>query len=161
LTGDVPGFVIHGQPRTKKTSNRVVTVGPMCRTCGKRTGFPKVLPSEAYVEWEMAALRECVTIKAALSARGWELPIVGPVSVEAHIYLTPAADGKLRRDVGDVAGFIQAIGDMLEAAGIIANDRQIEDWDGTRRHADGVDPRVEVFITVLESVPVQESLLCP
>lgn len=148
---DVPGFVIHGAPRSKKNSPRVVNIGPMCRTCGKRGGFPKVLPSLAYEEWEAAALRECMMIKPKLIAAGIELPILHPVGVEALIYRD--------RNVGDLSNFLEAIGDMLQAAGIIQDDKQIEDWDGSRRLKDAANPRVEIFISILEEIPIQESLL--
>ena len=119
------GFAIRGAPRSKKNSPRVFNNGPMCRTCGKRGGFPKVLPSLAYEEWEAAALRECLVIAPKLRAAGVDLPIVHPVGIEALIYRD--------RNVGDLSNFLEAVGDMLQAAGIIKDDRQIEDWDGSRR----------------------------
>ena len=162
---EIPGFVLRAEhPRTKKNSGRVITIpnkgARRCYACGHMPGFPKVLPSEAYERWEAACLRECFGIKAKLAQRSVVLPITAPISIEAHIYLTPAATGQLRKDCGDVAGFHQAIGDMLQEAGIIADDRQIEDWDGTRRHADTINqPRVEIYITVVGAAPpVQEKL---
>lgn len=159
----IPGFVIRGQARTKKNSPRVITIptkgARRCHACGHMPGFPKVLPSEAYETWEQSALRECLVIMPALRARGIELPITAPISVEALIYLEPRADGQMRMDVGDVSGFIDAIGDMLQACGIIANDRQIEHWDGTRRLLDRDNPRVEIYIETLGSeMPTQEVL---
>jgi Holliday junction resolvase RusA-like endonuclease len=148
----VPGFVIHGPPRTKKNSQRIVSIGPMCRTCGKRGGFPKVLPSEAYEQWQSAALRECVPIKIALLRCGFVLPISDPISVEALIYR--------ERNVGDLSNYLEAVGDMLQAAGIITDDKIIEDWDGSRRLKDAADPRVGIYITILEEIPIQESLPC-
>ena len=125
----IPGFVIRGRPTTKKTSNRVVRIpkkgAHRCPKCGDMPGFPKVLPSEQYERWEAAAMDQFGPIKAELVRRGVSLPITGLVSVEALIYR--------ERNTGDVAGFIQAIGDVLQEGGIVANDRQIEDWDGTRR----------------------------
>jgi len=145
---EIPGFIIHNAPRTKKNSSRVVNIGPMCRTCGRRGGFPKVLPSEAYEQWEAAAIRESMVIKAKLRAMGVDLPIMAPISVEALIYR--------ERDTGDAVGYYQAVGDMLQEAGIIKDDRLIEDWDGSRRLIDRVNPRVEIYIRVLEGA--QENL---
>ena len=165
LTGqELPGFVIRGCPRTKKTSNRVITIpqkgAHRCRACGHMAGFPKVLPSEAYERWEKSALEQSLEVMAALRARGVELPIREPVSVEALVYTVPTAAGAMRADVGDVAGYYQAIGDMLQAAGILADDRQIEDWDGSRRLVDAAEPRVEIYITIVgPAAPVQESLI--
>jgi len=149
---EVPGFAIHGAPRTKKNSPRIVNIGPMCRACGKRGGFPKVLPSLAYEEWESAALRECMAIKPKLRAAGVELPIVAPIGIEALVYRD--------RAVGDLSNYLEAVGDMLQAAGIIQDDKQIEDWDGSRRLKDANNPRVEIFITILQEIPVQEVLIC-
>lgn len=148
---DVPGFAVHGAPRSKKNSPRVVNIGPMCSKCGKRGGFPKVLPSLAYEEWEKAALAECVGIKAMLRAAGVELPISAPIGVEALIYRD--------RNVGDLSNFLEAVGDMMQEAGIITDDKIIEDWDGSRRLIDRSNPRVEIYITILDEIPVQEKLL--
>jgi Holliday junction resolvase RusA-like endonuclease len=151
---EIPGFVIVGPPRTKKTSNRVVTIpkkgSHRCRLCGKIPGFTKVLPSEAYEEWEKAALSQCYGIKAELARRGVALPLVTSVSIEALIYRQQAS--------GDAAGYYQAIGDMLQVAGILKDDKQIEDWDGSRRLKDAIRPRVEIYISVVEEVSVQEEL---
>lgn len=151
---EIPGFVITGPPRTKKTHNRVIHIpqkgSRACPACGHRRSFPKVLPSEAYEVWEETALSQCLIIKRRLADRGVVLPLAGMVSIEALIYR--------KQDSGDVAGFHQAIGDMLQAAGILANDAQIEDWDGTRRLIDRFKPRIEIYITVVEPRAVQEAL---
>jgi Holliday junction resolvase RusA-like endonuclease len=113
-------------------------------------GFPKLLPSEAYEQWEKFALQQSFEIKAKLRAAGVDLPIVAMLSVECHIYRQTA--------VGDTAGYIQAIGDFLQKAGIIQNDQQLEDWDGTRRLKDAANPRVEIFLTVVQDKAFQENL---
>ena len=154
---DVPGFVIYGTPRSKKTSNRVVNIGPMCRVCGKRGGFPKVLPSEAYCEWEADAVRQCMDIKVKLRNAGIELPIAHPIGIEALFYLAPTKEGRMRLDCPDLSNLMEALADMLQEAGIIKDDRQIADWDGSRRLLG--EPRIEVFIAILETIPVQEVLI--
>lgn len=154
---EVPGFVIRGAPRSKKNSPRVVNIGPLCRTCGKRGGFPKVLPSLAYEEWEADAVKQCMGIKTKLRNAGVELPIVHPIGVEALFYLAPTKDGVMRRDCPDLSNLLEAVGDMMQEAGIIQDDRQIADWDGSRRILG--EPRCEIFVTILEAIPVQESLL--
>jgi Holliday junction resolvase RusA-like endonuclease len=155
---EVPGFAIHGAPRSKKNSPRIVNIGPMCRVCGKRGGFPKVLPSLAYEQWERAAVIECMLINQRLRAAGVELPIINPISVEALFYLVPTKSGLMRLDCPDLSNLMEAVGDMLQAADIIRDDRQICDWDGSRRMLDGAEPRVEIYITILEEIPVQEKL---
>jgi Holliday junction resolvase RusA-like endonuclease len=47
---------------------------------------------------------------------------------------------------------------MLQSAGILSNDNQIEDWDGSRRLKDAGRPRVEIYITVVQERAVQEDL---
>jgi Holliday junction resolvase RusA-like endonuclease len=141
---EVPGFVVRGAPRTKKTHSRIISI-PIkgkhrCHACGHMPGFPKILPSEAYEAWEAAALREMMTIKPRL---GIELPITGPVGVEALIYRD--------RNVGDLSNYLEAVADMLQAAGVLKDDRQIEDWDGSRRLIDRVNPRVEIYIALAGS----------
>lgn len=153
---DVPGFVLRGAPRSKKNSPRVVNIGPMCRACGKRGGFPKVLPSLAFEEWQHDAVIQCMKIKPNLIAAGVELPIVHPVGIEALFYVAPTKSGVMRLDCPDLSNLMEALADMLQEAGIIKDDRQIEDWDGTRRMLG--EPRIEVFITILQKVPVQEAL---
>ena len=154
MPDQIPGFVITGPPRTKKTHSRIIHIprkgAPKCRCCGHQPGFPKLLPSEAYEIWEESALQQAIGIKRQLAIAGVSLPLIGLLSVEAHIYR--------ETNVGDVCGFQQAIGDMLQKAGIITNDVQIEDFDGTRRLKDAANPRVEIFITVVEEKAVQESL---
>jgi Holliday junction resolvase RusA-like endonuclease len=157
MANDVPGFVVRGVTRSKKNSPRVVNIGPMCRVCGKRGGFPKVLPSQAYCDWEADAIRQCMTIKPKLIAAGVELPIVHPIGIEAVFYLAPTKAGLMRLDCPDLSNLLEAVGDMLQESGIIKDDRQIADWDGSRRLLG--EPRVEIYITILEMVPVQEQLI--
>lgn len=153
----IPGFVIYGPPRTKKTHGRIVTVTrkgqkrQVCYACHRQTnGIPILLPSEAYEEWEKEALAQVPGIKLQLANLGVTLPLAGLLSIEALVYR--------EANVGDTAGFHQAIGDMLQKAGILANDVQIEDWDGTRRLKDALKPRVEIYITVVTERAVQEDL---
>jgi Holliday junction resolvase RusA-like endonuclease len=153
---DVPGFVVRGAPRSKKNSPRIFTTGKVCRTCGKRDGFPSVHPSLAYEEWEADAIRQCMTIKPKLRAAGVELPIVHPISIEALFYLAPTKAGSMRLDCPDLSNLLEALADMLQEAGIIQDDRLIEDWDGSRRLLG--EPRVEVFIAILSKSPVQGKL---
>jgi len=149
----IPGFVIDGAPRTKKNSGRIVTIpaGRRCRFCGVARGFSKLLPSEAHEEWYKSAITQAFVIKALLAGRGVELPISGAVSVECLVYCE-------NRNIGDVAGYYQAVGDFLQSAGIIVNDSQIEDWDGSRRAVDKHRPRIEIYITVVNERPLQLQL---
>jgi Holliday junction resolvase RusA-like endonuclease len=97
-----------------------------------------------------------MTIKPKLIAAGVELPIVHPIGIEALFYLAPTKSGAMRLDCPDLSNLMEALADMLQEAGIIKDDRQIEDWDGSRRMLG--EPRVEVFIAILQEIPVQEGL---
>ena len=147
--------MILNAPATKKTSNRVVTIPRKgvraCPCCGHRPGFPKVLPSEQYEAWLENALHQMIAIRAKLASRGVALPIAGLVSVEA-LFFRPS------NTTGDINGYTQAVGDMLQAARVLINDRQIEDFDGSRRRVDAVRPRTEIYIHVVEPRAVQEDL---
>ena len=56
-----------------------------------------------------------------------------------------------RRSRPDLLGLEEATADILEAAGIVANDRLIVSWDGSRIAGyDRERPRVEIEITEAE-----------
>ena len=119
-------FTIDGAPRTKKNHGR--------RIWSRRLNRAVHLPSEAHEEWHDATLVQLAPLVAARAG----LPIRGVVHVCALFYRHAI--------VGDLVGFEQALGDLLEHAGIIGNDRQIVSWDGTRLLKDAARPRIEVRI---------------
>ncbi len=113
-------FVIDGAPRTKNT--------------GKLTKGGQIIPSKPYREWFHAAMAQVQRIRAA--------GIVGiaskPVIVTAHWYRN--------RDTGDEDRFKVALGDFLERAGFIFNDRLIHWGGGCERRIDRARPRTEILI---------------
>ena len=120
-------LTIRGIPRTKKTSMRIVT--------RRSTGKPFVIGSATTRGWAETAI---------LQLRSqWHRPALDvAVAVRALIYRD--------RNVGDATNFYQAIGDVLQDAGVIENDRLIEHWDGSRRLKDAENPRVEVFLSTVK-----------
>jgi Holliday junction resolvase RusA-like endonuclease len=133
-------FTILGPPRTKKTSNRIFRV----------RGRPVVMPSAANVSWTNAAvlqLRSQWPPRARFVKVDRERgeitvgngPIESPLNVCALVY----------RDAnrGDLIGYLQAIADALEAAGVVENDRLVTSWDGSRMFVDKARPRVEIELT--------------
>lgn len=114
-----------GAPRTKKNSRRHVRV--------KGRTIP--LPSAAYEAW--AAPLRCQLL--LLVEQGNMLPLAEPVHVAATFY----------RDAnrGDLVGYMQALADLLEDGGIVADDKWIHGWDGTRLALDRQRPRVELTLT--------------
>jgi hypothetical protein len=71
-------------------------------------------------------------------------PLTYPMNCAAVIYLGS-------RQHGDALGYLQGLADLLEARQVIANDRFIATWDGSRLVHDGSTPRVEL---TLEPVPL-------
>jgi hypothetical protein len=64
------------------------------------------------------------------------LPYDFPVNCRALFYRD--------KDVGDAVGFYQALADCIQDAGILVNDRLIEQWDGSRLLVDKTNSRIEV-----------------
>ena len=163
-------FNIPVAPTTKKTSNRTVEIGARCGKCrrGERT---IVLPAERFEDFEVAvapALQRayatleldrvtCSRCEGQGRAKGKRcigcgaagvraLPIASPVLVYAAFYR--------ESNIGDLVGYQQAMGDVLETAGVIANDKLIALWPmprdgGLPLRKDPARPRVEVEIEVL------------
>ncbi len=141
-------FVILGPPRTKKNSRRRKYSFAQKRTFS--------VESEAQEKWAVAAAEQLQIQRNAYLRRGgagarWE-PIRGDVHVRALVYRDA--------DRGDLVGYLQAIGDVLEAltlrhatkrrppskGGIIVDDKQIKSWDGSRLLLDRDNPRVEIYV---------------
>ena len=114
-------LVISGQPITKKNSQVIRCIN----------GYPLVNQSKAYRAYEKMAL------KAMLVYPGET--IVGPVAVKVLYWL------KDRRRP-DLTNLLQATADILEKAGVIANDRNIVSWDGSRIMGVSRNPRAEITI---------------
>lgn len=123
-------LTIRGIPRTKKTSNRIFRAG--------KTGRLRVMPSEAHQDWfEHAKFQLVRWMRHAIRH-----PFTSEVNVCALFYRAA--------NVGDAVGYYQALADLLERAGLLANDRQIVSWDGSRLHKDATNPRIEVEIRTLD-----------
>lgn len=113
-------FVIPIEPRTKKNSQRIIIAG----------GRPMIIPSEAYKEFEEAAL--------------WYIERIGidyPVNVKAHFYM------KTKRRV-DLTNLLEALDDVLVKGGMLIDDNYkiIASHDGSRVFFDKDNPRIEVEI---------------
>ncbi len=151
-------IIVPGTPRTKKNSPQIV----------RAMGRAVLVPSKAYKGWFRDAMTYAGSIRAQLAAAGLELPITAEVSVAAVFY----------RDAlrGDATGYYDGLADWLQAprvrngrqtrngAGIIDDDRQIRDWDGSRLLKDADNPRIEARITILEEpqgrLELQEQTPC-
>ncbi len=156
-------------PSTKKTSNRVVDIGKRCGVC-RRGDRSIVLPSETFEEWEEIAAPQlraswgeiehtevacsrCDGTGRVQRGQSSERCLVGcdatgrrprpfdrPIAVRAIVYR--------QREAGDLVGYLQAIGDILESAGVVANDERIKSWDGSRLTKDARFPRIELELNL-------------
>ena len=120
-----------GQPRTKKNSSRIALVN------NKRV----LLPSKAYKAYERVALIQLARVQA----------VHGPISVMCRYFLQNRAHWP------DLVGLLQATSDILQAAGVIDNDKYIVNYDGSMiAGLDKDNPRVEIIIHQI----TENSVLC-
>lgn len=127
----IVSFTIPGAPRTKKTSNQLVTVGAR----------QKILPSKAFLEWNAIAQMEIARMRSKLQ----NVPRMG-ISVEVNCRALFYRDAL----IGDATGYYQALADCLQEARIVENDRLIVSWDGSRLLKDAIQPRVKVTLETVE-----------
>jgi Holliday junction resolvase RusA-like endonuclease len=107
------------------------------------TGRPFILPSLANQVWHRDAVRQ---LRAQwVGPRGTLPALIGPVSVHYDIVL------KNHQHEGDADNYMAAINDALQAAGVIANDKQIRCGTFAKRYDPG-NPRVEIMIHAVEEV---------
>lgn len=130
ISVDEVRFTIPIAPVTKKNHGRIVM-------CGR---YPKLLPSEAYERYTKAAMP---FLRATFKDIG---TIDSPINLKCIFYLD-------KRRKGDLAGYLQAIQDVLVEAGILADDNRniVASVDGSAVLHDKVNPRTEVTITKKEN----------
>jgi len=118
-------FTIPGRPATKKTHQQVIYV----------KGSPRVIPSAQYKKYEKHCKTYC--------QEAWQKdPMDFGVSIHVRVFLDTWT-------IGDHVGYLQAIGDILEEHGVVANDKFIHWSDDGEHWFGGVDkenPRLEVVI---------------
>lgn len=121
-------FTLNVKPRTKKNHMQLVTL---------KTGRQMLLPSKQYkaFEKEVLMLMKCIT-----------LPIKEPINVPVNLKCTFYKDRDYR---SDLAGYLQAIQDVLVKAGVFEDDNHkiIVSTDGSMVSIDRNNPRIEVEIT--------------
>jgi hypothetical protein len=122
-------FIIDGRPATKKTHQSAFITN----------GRTVVLPSKQYKKFEKVAKPFC---EDAWKNLGKD-PMDFGVAVKILIFLD-------NWSIGDHVGYMQAIGDILEKHGVIANDKFIHWSNGDTHWFGGVDkeqPRTEIEIS--------------
>ncbi len=121
-------YLITGRPITKKNSGRY----------GKSGGRSRLLPSKQFEEYEKSALWQL------RCQRRPDVPLACPVNLRVEYYMPN------RKGWPDLMGLIQATADILQDAGILADDGYIATLIGC--HIAGIDkaePRAEIQVTTL------------
>ena len=130
-------FAIPGKAATKKTGQRIIRCG----------GFPKILPSVAYLEYEKHCEPYCREAMCGME------PIDYGVALEMTVFLPTFV-------IGDHVGYAQAIFDILQKHGVVKNDQWlslVNPADGWI-HIDKENPRVELTIR-RQKHPLEDFLL--
>ena len=141
LPGESISFVLPVVPRTKKNSR--THVRKRAKT-GNMITVP--LPSDAYRAMEAGI----VSWIAPRCLRFQDLP--WPVQLRSLLLAQPlncAAIFYREKNIGDANGYYQGLADALEAAGVLADDKWIVQWDGSRLRKDANRPRIEVTLTAI------------
>ena len=131
--GESISFVLPVTPRTKKNHGSVIKRG-------KRKFH---IPSAPYRDMETLIKKEAGLAMVRLErwvAVAW-LGIAQPLNCTAIFYR--------EKNIGDAVGYYQGLADALEAAGIVANDKWIVQWDGSRLAKDADRARIEVTLTAI------------
>lgn len=123
-------FTIPIAPVTKKNHGRIVM-------CGR---YPKLLPSKAYENYARSAKPFLQTIYRTVGS------VDSPVNLKCVFYLD-------RRRKGDLAGYLQAVQDLLVETKILADDNRniVASVDGSAVMYDKENPRTEVTVTKKEN----------
>lgn len=140
-------FIIYGHPATKKNSSTIVA------------GRAKILPSKAFKEYERMFKQQMMRLPQPLP------------HYETGVCVTAKYWLKDRAHYPDLVGLMQATADIMSddtkvifgkkqliKRWILADDRIIKKWDGTRiAGLDKANPRVEITITPLDTDIDQET----
>jgi Holliday junction resolvase RusA-like endonuclease len=135
--GESISFVLPVTPRTKKNSREHATV----------RGRTVPLPSKVYRK-----MADQIRIWALTSSALDPLRMAGPWGYATLFLAQPLnCTAIFYRDAlrGDAVGYYQGLADALEAAGIVADDKWITQWDGSRLAKDAERSRIEVTLTAL------------
>jgi len=160
-------ITILGTPRTKKTSNELhLSVNKkyvigwiqsladavhdpaiMMRSVLSRV---KVQPSKRWRAWAKKAPIIMQPELGIVQMPG-ERPKFLSIDSDLHICATFYRESK----IGDLLGYMQGLADLLQDRKVIANDRQLVNWDGSRLDKDKGRPRVEIKLYRATPIPRQ------
>lgn len=125
INGEEVKFIVTGPPAIKKNSPRIVKMGKTI----------SIRPSILYEVWASRALKQ-LSIQWYNSILS---PIKGKVWMEAHYY-------RDTRRIADLSNLHEGIQDCLTTVGVWMDDSQIESHDGSRKHYDKDNPRIEITL---------------
>ena len=122
-------FIIPVKPRTKKNHSQLVTL---------KTGRQILLPSKTYAEFEKAVKKWYKEAPDNIQ----HIYVDYPINLKCLFY-------KEKNYKSDLAGYLQAIQDVLVEVGMLEDDNHyiVESTDGSRVYLDRENPRIEVTIT--------------
>lgn len=128
-------IIIKGRPITKKNSQQI-TYNPKLKR-------RQIVQSDQYQAYE----EECL----------WRLKNYNGPTFEGAIRIQTRYWMPNKRSWPDLVGLMQATWDILEKAGIIDNDRNVVNPDGSRiMGIDRKNPRVEIFIEQENEYKIEE-----
>ena len=124
-------LILTGRPITKKNSQIPIKT---------KSGKFFIIQSKQYRAYE----KEC--LKQIFEQWGMRIGYAGNLTLQALYYMPD-------RRRPDLLNLLQATADIVEKAGVIANDRDIVSFDGSRiMEVDKENPRVEIFIEEMMEV---------
>lgn len=134
-SGPAYHLTVTGAPRTKKTSNQLVS----------NRGRAFVLPSQAWRRW-LASCSVMVTRSPGTGRACNEpfIPFRGPMFPDECLNCAAVFYRDARR--GDAVGYYQGLADLLEKKRVLQDDAQIVTWWGSRMLLDKSNPRVELVL---------------
>ena len=133
MNKSVISFTVKLPPVSKKNSQQI-----RWRYTGRLEKKPFIAPSEAYTNYEKAALWQIPKLRSIR-------PINYPVNVKCLFYMPT-------RRICDLPNMLNAIDDVMVKAGLLEDDNYkiIAGHDGSRILYDKNNPRTEVIITKME-----------
>lgn len=126
-------FTILGRPITKKNHCQIIT--------NPKTHRPMLIQSKQYRDYEKDFIKQL------------DKNLKGTFDKEARLHLRAFYYFPDRRGKADLVNLIQATQDIMQKAGIYADDSQIVSLDGSRICGiDKENPRAEIFIEELNEL---------
>jgi hypothetical protein len=137
---DVSNIVVGSPPTARRENDTLwlrIPYPPRTKKNGGKGGYGGIRQREAYRRFRDAVLRHLEPLVALL-----QLPLPdGGYNLAATFYVDR------RGEQADRFGLEQGLADVLEKAGVVANDRCFRTGDGTRIVFGDPEPRVECTIT--------------